>query len=138
MESLENLILTRQERGIIDIPVELDLILVRNQLTNSFIHACEEGFNSNQFHRSFRNIEIPQYQIDLVEPGQYIPLNVSGGDGWANWYYFRPNQTQHVLITITIFVNESNVTVSEVSEQRPQTDFREENDFEILTNTVQR
>ena len=132
METLENLILTRQERGIIDIPVELDLILVRNQLTNTFIHACGEGFNPSQFHRSFRNIENTQQQIDSVEPGQYIQLYISGG-GMVLWYYFRPNLTQHVLITITTFENESNVIVSKLSEQRPQVNFREQNDFETLS-----
>ena len=101
MTSLENLILTRQDRGITDILVDINWILERNQLTNSFIHACEEGFNPNLFHRTFRNIENTQDEIDSVEPGQYIPLYVSGG-GMANWYYFRPNHTQHVLITIKV------------------------------------
>ncbi len=110
----------------------------RNEVTNRFINACGEGFNPNQIHRSFRNIDIPQHEIDSVEPGQYIPLYVSGG-GMANWYYFRPNQTQHVLITITIYENETNVTVSNLSEQRPQSDFIESNDFETLSlNPIQR
>jgi hypothetical protein len=133
MTSLDNLILTREERGIIDIPVEENLVLMRNErnkITNLFIHACEEGYNPNQIHKSFTSIAITQDEIDLVQPGEYIPLYVNGG-GWANWYYFRPNQIQHVLMTITTFVNEfnvsiMNVTVSDVSEQRPRSNFREE------------
>ena len=150
MISLENLILTRQDRGIIDIPVQEDLVLMRNErneITNLFIHACEEGYNPNQIHRTFRSIAITQDEIDLVQPGQYIPLYVNGG-GWANWYYFRPNQTQHLLMTITTIENEfnvsiMNVTVSNVSEQRPQSEFIEEinnlDNVDILTiNPVQR
>ena len=146
MISLENLILTRQERGIIDIPVEEDLVLMRNErneITNLFIHACEEGYNPNQIHRSFTSIVSTQNEIDSVESGEYIPLYVNGG-GWANWYYFRPNQTQHVLITISTFENEfnvsiMNVTVSNVLEQRPRSIFREENNIETLTlNPVQK
>ena len=145
MTSLENLILTRRERGIINIPVEEDLVLMineRNDITNMFINECREGYNPNQIHRSFTSIAITQDEIDLVQPGQYIPLYVNEG-GWANWYYFRPNQTQHVFMTITTFVNElnvsvMNVTVSNVSEQRPQSEFIEDNLDTLTINSIQR
>jgi hypothetical protein len=62
--------------------------------------------------RSWRTINNSQDEINQVQVGQIINLNVSGG-GWVSWFYFRPDSNNYVIACLPSFEN-SNISIHSV------------------------
>lgn len=87
-------------------------------LTNFF----EELVLSNRIDsiRQCRCINTKQEDIDSVESGEYIPLEVSGGGFFTKWYYFYSTEKTHTLIFETIDKNDEATYYYRVINNRPK------------------
>ncbi len=88
-----------------------------NVESDDFKNIITRAFNIYQTYpynnlRSWRTINNSQDEINQVQVGQIINLNVSGG-GWVSWFYFRPDSNNYVIACLPSFEN-SNISIHSV------------------------
>ncbi len=82
--------------------------------------------------RSWRSINNSQDEINQVQVGQIINLNVSGG-GWVSWFYFRPDSNNYVIACLPSFEN-SNISIHSVMNTPLRVAFDNNINFEFDNN----
>ena len=105
----ENLVRLNELRNQFGPNIDVQSDDFKNIMTNAFNIYQSNPYNNL---RTWRSINNSQNEINQVQVLQIINLHVSGG-GWVNWYYFRPNHNNYVIVCLPNH-NNSNISIHSV------------------------